>query len=301
MLRRIGSDLIHFRPFGKGGAKGLPWAMLAWWSFVLALLTGAVLAFHYRPWGDVFRSVSHLTGMIPYGRYLRVLHYLSGQAFLVFTLIHVLECFWKERYRTIPAWDWVKLLLIIPLAFLLLLTGFILKGDKEGIFAAGVMFHLAREIPVIGPGLSHIVLRPGDDFFLLPYLHHIAILPVIVLILLVQHRKRFMPRGDLVWLVLAALSLLAIVYPLPADIPPHQARAILAGPWFFQGIQLLLRYAPPFWAGVAWPLLPLVLTAALAFVPASQIGRLRTATALSWAAHGVLMVLAWGLIPRLGG
>ncbi len=301
MLRRFGSNLKYFWTSKAGGPKGPPWAMLAWWSFLLALFSGAILAFHYRPWGDVFASVSYLTGMISYGHYLRALHYLSGQCFLIFTLIHVLECFWKERYRTIPSWDWVKLLLLLPMAFLLLLTGFILKGDKEGIFAAGVMFHLAQEVPLIGPGLALIVLRPGDDFFLLPYLHHIVILPFIVMILLVQHRKRFLPKGDMVWLVLAALSLLAIFYPLPADIPPHQARTILAGPWFFQGIQLLLRYVPPFWAGIAWPLLPLILTAALAFVPVSQIRWLRTATAISWAAQGVLIAVAWGLIPRVGG
>jgi ubiquinol-cytochrome c reductase cytochrome b subunit len=239
--------------------------------------------------------------MISYGRYLRALHYLSGQCFLIFTLIHVLECFWKERYRTIPSWDWLKLLVILPLAFLLVLTGFILKGDKEGLFAAGVMFNLAREIPVIGTGVAQLVLRPGDDFFLLPYLHHVVILPIIVLMLLVQHRKRFMPKGDMVWPVLAALSLLAIFYPLPPDIPPHQARALLAGPWFFQGIQLLLRYVPPFWAGIAWPLLPLILTASLAFCPVSRMRWLRAATAITWAAHGALIVLAWAWLPRLGG
>jgi len=264
----------------------------------MSICSGVVLAFHYRPWGDVFLSVSRINGLLSYGHYLRSLHYLSGQCFLIFTLIHLLVCIWKGRYRTIPSVDWVKLLVILPLAFLLVLTGFILKGDKEGIFAAGVMFHLAREVPLMGPGLAQVLLRPGEDFFLLPYLHHIVILPFLVLMLLARHRKKIMPRGEMVWPLLAILSLLALVYPLPADIPPHQDRTVLTGPWFFQGVQFLLRYVPAFWAGIAWPLLPLGLTAALAFARGPHWRWLRSATVVSWIAHGALIVLAWGLLPR---
>ncbi|KPK14370.1 MAG: hypothetical protein AMK69_28755 [Nitrospira bacterium SG8_3] len=290
------------RTFSEAKAKdgSFSFALLAWWSFLIALVTGALLAFHYRPWGDVFRGVSHLTGVIPYGSFLRTLHYLSGQCFLVFTLAHTLEFFVKARYEDAPPKAWGKLILLLSVAFLLLFTGFILKGDKEGIHAASVMYYLAQEVPFIGGGVARLFLRPGEELFLLPYLYHVIILPLLVLFFLSQHRKRILPRGDLGWPFLAFLSCLALVYRIPPDIPPHTELATPTGPWFFQGVQLLLRYAPPLFAGVLWPLLPLGLMAALPLVPSPHMRWARLATAGSWGVHGMFILLAWWLIPRLG-
>ena len=288
--------------FSDAKAKGgsFSFALLAWWSFLIALLTGVFLAFHYRPWGDVFRVVSHLTGVLPYGSFLRTLHYLSGQFFLIFILAHALEFFWKGGYRVAPPRVWVKLTLLLSVAFLLLFTGFILKGDQEGIHAANVMYHLTQEVPLIGAGVARLFLRPGEELFLLPYLYHAIILPLLVLFFLSQHRKGMLPRGDLGWPLLAVLFCLALVYRIPPDIPPHTELVTPTGPWFFQGVQLLLRYGPPLLVGVLWPLLPLGLLAALPFVPSSHVRWVRLATAGSWAVHGMLILLAWWLIPRLG-
>ena len=294
--------LIVKRFISSAGGKGdsFSFAILAWWSFLIALLTGALLAFHYRPWGDVFRVVSHMTGVLPYGSFLRTLHYLSGQCFLIFTLAHALEYFWKGRYGSAPPFLWARLTLLISVAFLLLLTGFILKGDKEAVHAANVVYHLALEIPFIGTVIARLLLRPGEELFLLPYLYHAIILPLLVLFFLSQHRKRVLPRGDLGWPLLAALSCLALVVPIPPDIPPYAELATPTGPWFFQGIQFLLRYVPPLLAGVLWPLLPLGLLAALPLIPTPHIRLARVATAGSWVAHGALILLAWWLSPRLG-
>ena len=290
------------RTFSDAKAKegSFSFALLAWWSFLIALVTGAFLAFHYRPWGDVFRGVSHLTGVIPYGSFLRTLHYLSGQCFLVFTLAHALEFLYKGRYENAPPKAWGKLILLLSVAFLLLFTGFILKGDKEGIHAASVMYYLVQEVPLIGGAVARLLLRPGEELFLLPYLYHVIVLPLLVLFFLSQHRKRILPRGDLGWPLLALLSCLALVYRIPPDIPPHTEMATPAGPWFFQGVQFLLRYAPPLLVGVLWPLLPLGLMAALPLVPPAYVRWARLATAGSWTLHGMFILLAWWVIPRLG-
>jgi ubiquinol-cytochrome c reductase cytochrome b subunit len=185
-------------------------------------------------------------------------------------------------------------------AFLLMLTGFILKGDKEGLLAGKVMYHLAREIPFIGTHIAGLLLRPGEAFFLLPYIHHTILLPLTVLFLLVEHRRRLLPDSPLGWSFTAGISILALVYPLPLDIPPHMETGTPTGPWFFKGIQLVLRHLPPFWAGVFWPLLPLALLCSLPFVPLFVLPWVRRATILTWAAHGALIFLAWWLLPGAG-
>ena len=300
MLRRAGSILVKATlPLREKGA-GLPFALLAWWSLLLALCSGILLGFHYRPWGDVFREVSRITGLLPYGGWLRSLHYLSGQSFLIFTLAHTLDCFLKGLYRKAPPGEWLKLMLLPAMAFLLLLTGFILKGDKEGILAASVMFSLVREVPLFGEGLSKLFLRPGEDFFLLPYLHHAIIIPFTVLLLLGRHRKNMLPRGELGWSLLAVLSLLALLDPLPKDIPLHVELMNPTGPWFFHGIQFLLRHIPPLWAGVVWPLIPLCFMAVLPLVPSRHLPWMKRLTGFTWAAHGGILILAWCLLPGPG-
>jgi len=300
VLRRSRDILKNFWAVFQWKRSGFSFALIAWWSFHIAILSGVILSFHYRPWGDVFTSVSRLTGLLPYGSYLRALHYLSGQCFLIFTLAHALECFWNDRYRITPSKAWPRLVFLVFVAFGLTLTGFILKGDKEGIFAARIMYHLIQEIPLIGFGMAKLFLRPGEDLFLLPFVHHVIIHPFIVLLLLSQHRRSLFPKGDLLWPLLAGISLLALIYPMPPDIPPNMDMVTPTGPWFFLGTQLLLRYIPPFWAGIALPLLPLGLMAALPLIPSAHAGWMRKATAVSWGAHGMLLLLAWWLIPRFG-
>lgn len=275
-------------------------AVLAWWAFLFALITGVILSFNYRPWGDVYTSVSKITGCLPYGAFLRKLHYLSGQFFLLFTFIHTLEHFFRETYHHVKPMEWIKLVLLFVLSFAIVFTGFILKGDKEGILAGGVMYHLSLEIPLIGSGLARILMRPGEDFFLLPYLHHTVILPLMIIFLLGQHRRRLFPEGRLGWPFMAFLALLATFYPLPPDIPPHVEISRLAGPWFFHGIQLLLRHGPAFWAGVVWPLIPIGLLALLAFVPSSMTRWLRGLVIMTWLLQIVILVTSWCLIPGTG-
>ncbi|MBW2538163.1 MAG: DUF4405 domain-containing protein, partial [Deltaproteobacteria bacterium] len=113
-----------------------PLAELAWWAFLFALVTGVILSFNYRPWGDVFTNVSKITGQIPYGGFIRKLHYFSGQAFLLFTIGHTFEHFFRQTYKHIKSLEWSKLVFLFFLSFPLVFTGFILKGDKEGIQAA---------------------------------------------------------------------------------------------------------------------------------------------------------------------
>ncbi len=127
-------------------------------------------------------------------------------------------------------WSWIDIF-----------TLFSYKGDKEGIFAGEVMVNLAREIPIIGSGLALLLLKPGEDFFLRPYLHHIVTLPLLVIFLLGGHRRRLFPESGLGLWLLVILGMLTFFYQLPPDIPPRAEIAGITGPWFFHGIQLLLR------------------------------------------------------------
>lgn len=290
-----------YRTVSTDSRWGRPLASLAWWSFIIALVSGAVLSFNYRPLGDVFVVVSKLTHLYPFGALFRKLHYLSGQFFLLFTMAHTLEHFLKGTYLRMAPAKWTRLLLTFLLTFPLMFTGFILKGDKQGIFAGEVMVNLAREIPMIGSMIADILLKPGETFFLRPYLHHTVILPFLVLFLLGGHQKRLLPEKKLGLPLLAIMVTAAAVWQLPPDIPPRANVPYVYGPWFFHGIQLLLRHGPPLWTGIVWPITPILLMATLSVAPASCSRWIWTLSAIFWLLHLSVLVLAWIILPRFPG
>ncbi len=289
---------------GKGVHPGSNrWlALMAWWSFLIALFSGVILAFVYRPWGDVYATVSQLTGWRPFGGFFRNTHYLSGQLFLLFTIAHTAEHVWRRSFQQIRAMDWTRLVCLFFLAFPLIFTGFILKGDKEGIMAGRIMAALVAEIPRIGSALGAVLIRPGEDFFLLPYLHHTVILPLTVVFLFITHQRRLFPGKQWGLVLAAAIATGAVFYPLPADIPPRADGGIVTGPWFFHGIQFLLQFGPAFWVGIIWPLLPLVLLILLPRVPKRWIPSAVWLTAVLWLTHAVCLVIGWiSLSTAMGG
>ncbi len=229
----------------------LPRLGLGCLAFCLA--SGVVLAFYYRPAGNVFRNVEEITTLVPYGKLFRQLHYGSGQAFVLFMLAHTLEHFFKERYRTYSPGEWSRLVTAVGLCLLILFTGFVLKGDKEGMFAGRIFMNMLRAVPVAGEHLSRLFVRPGDHFFFLPYLHHCFLLPGVLVYLTRSHIRRWVPGAQTIYLTGVGLVLFALLVPPRPALPPEAPVPLVTGPWFFLGLQSLLKTAPPFWAGIMPP------------------------------------------------
>jgi ubiquinol-cytochrome c reductase cytochrome b subunit len=232
-------------------------------SMVVCLATGLILCFFYRPMGDVFRNVEEITSLVPFGRFFRQLHYVSGQLTAILMLFHTVDHFLRKRYLHYPPVEWVRLLVVLLLCFFTLFTGFILKGDQEGLFAGRVFMNILKTAPFFGDRLSNLFISPGDDFFFLPYFYHCLLLPAAILYLLRAHIRTWLP--DKRYLAISAVVMMsyAVLIEPRIDIPPEAPVESIAGPWFFLGIQTGLRYLPPVWAGLLIPSVFLALTALL--------------------------------------
>jgi ubiquinol-cytochrome c reductase cytochrome b subunit len=246
------------------------------------LVSGIILTFFYRPFGNVFQNVEEITTLVPYGHFFRQLHYSAGQMFVILMLIHTMDHFIKKQYRTYPLLEWNRLVLSLCLCFLTLFTGFILKGDKEAIFAGRIFMNILRAVPVAGRHLATIFIVPGEDFFFLPYLYHCFFLPLLIIYLLRAHIREWLPDLKFLYLTAIGLFLYAMLVAHHMDIPPEAHVDIVKGPWFFLGIQSLLKIIPPLLAGL---IIPAAFLGGLLILPV-------TGRSLGNALHYLIMVLS---------
>lgn len=222
-------------------------------ALFLCLFSGIVLTFYYRPMGNVFGNVEEITTLVPYGWFFRQLHFAAGQLFVILMLIHAIDHFQRRRYRFYPPGRWQRLIFSLCLCFFTLFTGFILKGDKEGLFAARIFMNIVGGIPFVGGRLRNFFILPGKDLFFLPYLYHCFFLPILILYLIRSHIKRWFPERGFVYVGGAGLCLYALLVKPFTDIPPDAFIASVKGPWFFLGIQTLLKILPAILAGILLP------------------------------------------------
>lgn len=229
---------------------GIRWGGNALVSLYISVVSGIIVALQYNP-AEPFYSTSTLELIIPFGSFWRALHYYSSQAFFLLLVVHLMAVIWENNHYYSRS-TWVRLTLSIPLAMLLLFTGYILRYDATGEAAGLIAENLSLSIPALGHWLNKFFLSVSSEGVKRVYVHHLIGLMVIGGFCIWPHLRRYTTR----WrdhLPLICLTLLLAVF-LVTPIEPMQIGLLhIAGPWFFLGLQEALRYIHPFWAGIVFP------------------------------------------------
>ncbi|VAW39956.1 hypothetical protein MNBD_DELTA04-320 [hydrothermal vent metagenome] len=240
------------RPFGllKQKALAVNWGGQALISLYISILSGLVIALQYNT-AEPFYSTATIEIIVPYGDFWRSLHYYSSQAFMLLLLCHLAAAIWENNHYY-SRLAWVRLTLSVPVALLLLFTGYILRNDATGAAAGAIAEHITLSIPLIGRWLNDIFLAITANGLRRVYVNHLIGLIVLGGYCVWPHLRRYTSRWrDHLPLILLFL-LLATLLLAPME-PDKFGLLHIAGPWFFLGLQELLRTVQPFWAGVVFP------------------------------------------------
>ena len=267
---------------------GLRWGGFTLVSLYLSLISGIVVALQYNL-ADPYYSVAAMDLLVPYGAFFRSLHFYSSQAFFLFGCVHLVATYPKSSGYT-PA-DWFLLIFSMVAGLLLLFTGYILRADSTGFSAGMIAEAIIQTIPLVGQPLNTFFFAISEWGMQRVYVHHVITLDLLWLVLAWRHLRRYQVkvRDYIPLLVLTIAFCLLITAPIE---PEKLGTTYIAGPWFFLGLQELLRYFPPFFAGVLFPAIFLVLLL-LARNGAPRV-RLLLAVMYGWLAiYGVLTVIAW--------
>ena len=276
-------------PVIKNWLLAVCWGGHALISLYISLLSGLVLGLQYNP-SEPFYSTATIQLTAPFGFFWRSLHYYSSQVFFLLLLIHLAVVMW-ENSVPFSRQAWLRLSAIAPVSLLFLFTGYILRDDATGAAAGAIAENIVRSIPLLGRPLNKLLFDVSAAGVQKVYLHHLAGLMLLGGFCLQPHLKRYNAH----WRnhALLTLLLLGAAASLSTPLEPERFGLLhIGGPWFFLGLQELLRHLPAFWAGVV---APAVLTSLLLFLPAAGQARRMTLTLLitGMISYTVLSLVGW--------
>ncbi len=265
-------------------------------------LTGILELFYYVPNPqEAALSVQTLTYLVPFGGFIRNLHYWSAQLLLIVSAIHLLRVIFTAAYRSPRRFNYLLGLGLFVLSILLDFTGYILRWDKDICYPLLTGTNLLKTIPLIGNFLHGLALGGGEACstgLLRFYIWHIFGLTIAAVILMVWHafrvrrdggvavpppqlrtdssrisRNKLVRREVLAMLVVGILLILlssfvpapiaAAMQSTPASIGEAASRSAKA-PWFFLWVQQMLKWGDPFIFGI---LVPVGILLVLALIP----------------------------------
>lgn len=166
---------------------------LAFTAFLILLLTGGLLLFHYQPSTEgAFQSILYLETAVPGGWYIRNLHRLASNAFLILIFLHTLRVILTGAYRKPRELNWVIGFAILCLALFEGYTGYLLPMDQLALWATQTGMELLSSIP-LGDQLKSFLVPDdiGQPMSLIRfYVLHIAVIPLSMLGLTALHFYR---------------------------------------------------------------------------------------------------------------
>lgn len=261
-------------------------------ALYVSVLSGIVVALQYDP-ATPFYSASSIDAIVPFGAFWRSVHFYSSQLFFLLSVLHFLAIL-IDRTESLQLRKWIWLVGSLPVVVLLLFTGYVLRGDTTGESAGYIAENIALSVPLFGKWINGLLFSVSTEGMKRVYANHLIGLGVLWGILCWDHIRRFRVGWQQHGGLLLGLLVFCLIWDAPME-PERLGLFYIAGPWFFLGLQELLRYIQPFWAGV---LFPATLLIALCLASARTAWR---KVAITYSAGWLVVYAALSVIAALRG
>lgn len=260
-------------------------------------VTGILEMFYYAPNpAEAAPSVQTITYHVPFGGFIRNLHYWAAQALIAVSAVHFLRVIFTAAYGKPRRFNYLLGLALFVLSLMLDFTGYILRWDVDICWPLTTGTNLLKTIPLLGNFLYRVAVGGGDackTALLRFYTWHIFGLTILVVILGFWHAFRVrrdggiavppphlradvtrLPRSELIrrealamFVVGIFLIALSVFFPAPIAAAMTEKPSLTAdarAPWFFLWVQEMLKWGDPFIFGI---LIPTGILTFLALIP----------------------------------
>ncbi len=241
-------------------------------ALVISAVSGFVVAYQYELATPFISSVA-MEATIPFGPFWRSLHFWSSQAFFLLLFFHTCETIsWPMVHkRPVHKRHWTVIALTVPMALFALFTGYVLRYDATGQAACMIAEHLLLKVPLLGHALNRFLIAASDEGLNRVYALHILLTFLLWGLGTWYHLKRITLKWPAFRNLLLVFCAFCALVEAPIDLPGQNV-VLIKGPWFFLGVQELLRYWPPFIAGVLYPMIPIAALIGLPWLPRPRVG-----------------------------
>ncbi|HAK88310.1 MAG TPA: hypothetical protein DHV16_04785 [Nitrospiraceae bacterium] len=249
--------------------------------FVVLISTGILMTVIYEPdFQRAYESVWDISNVLPYGKFLRSLHYWGGNVLLIASVMHLLRILSAGAYAGSRYRNYIYGLTLFAGVFASLATGYFLPMDQVSYWALVVVLSFFDYLPLIGNIIKKIILggaEIGSPMVIRLYVMHIALLPILLMAGISLHLWRlrkdqgllkplylkndelkniparpYAASRETTVLLSAAILLVvcALIFPVTMESqaiplsPPNPAKAA----WFFVAMQETLSYSA-LWGG----------------------------------------------------
>ena len=174
---------------------------LSFFLFILLTITGLFLMFYYVPdTGQAYQNVKDLQFVAVFGLVMRNLHRWAAHGMVITVWLHMARVFYTGGYKPPREFNWGVGVILLVLTLGASFTGYLLPWDQLSFWAITVGTNIAGYAPIAGPGAKELLLggsEVGQDALIRFYALHIAVLPLILILLISVHIWRVRKDGGL--------------------------------------------------------------------------------------------------------
>lgn len=285
--------------------------MLTFVTFLLLGVTGALLMLYFEPTlTGAFDSVELISEEIPFGNFLRNIHYQASNAMIFLALIHMYYNFFSGRFKLKNEFLWVTGILLGTLTILEAFTGYDLIFNERAVLAISIGVSLNAAAPFLGPTLAGVMMGTGfGDVILRFYAFHVFIVPLLMVIIMFIHFPRYLVLDlPIIMATIGGIVIVGGLVPIPLGIKfePLAAPGITVPEWYLTGLYAFIRTGvDKFVSGVIIPTLFILMFMVVPFLDKSK--SLSWKDRPFWTALGItsivqiLITTFWGFyIPNTG-
>ena len=190
---------VHVNSLRAGYTFGL--GLIAFYLFLILIASGLMLMFYYTPSTELaYRNMKDLEYVVSYGVVLRNMHRWSAHAMVAVAFLHMCRVFFTGSYKAPREFNWVVGVCLLLVTLFLSFTGYLLPWDQLAFWAVTVGSNIAAYMPWVGDFVRFLMLggnEVGQMALLRFYVLHVAVLPLVAVILLGVHFWRIRKDGGL--------------------------------------------------------------------------------------------------------
>jgi quinol-cytochrome oxidoreductase complex cytochrome b subunit len=169
--------------------------------FLILGVTGVFEMFFYVPSVETaYNDIIAMQTDVAFGQLLRNIHRWAAHGMVIVVTLHMVRVFFTGAYKPPREFNWIMGVLLLLFTLLASFTGYLLPWDQLAFWAITVGTNIAGEAPVIGEAMREMLLggtEVGQPALIRFYTLHIAVIPLVMLLILTIHLWRVRKDGGM--------------------------------------------------------------------------------------------------------